>query len=86
MKKFMKHLGALLVVVFVLSTVSFGATDTLTMKEAYGKIKGDKGKNCYIFGKLQMVHTTDPSIGEESITSTSENLTIFPALVLTLSW
>lgn len=75
MRKSLKYCCLLMMLIFLLSSVSFGlSSEPLTLTKAYKVLAKDKGKNGYIIGKFEVVHTMSESIASEDVLKYDENV------------
>ncbi len=63
MRKIFIHVCLAMIFTIMLSSISFGAGDTISLEEAYKTINKDKGKFGYIIGKFPMTHYKDGLYG-----------------------
>lgn len=77
MRKKFKFLSLLVVLMILISSISFGAGDPISLKKAYQQLKKDNGKAGYIIGKFPMVHLRDSAIGNPQIINEARDINLY---------
>lgn len=77
MRRIFNCLSLSIILAIVLSSISFGAGDTMSLKEAYQELNADNGKQGYIIGKFPMVHLKDSSIGYPQIVNEARDINLY---------
>ncbi|NLY76448.1 MAG: hypothetical protein GX075_14335 [Firmicutes bacterium] len=74
MNRIFKYLSLSVFLIVLISSLSFGAGDTMSLEETYKVLENDKGKSGYLIGKFPMVHLRDSSIGYPQIVNESSDI------------
>lgn len=77
MRKIFKYFSFTIILAIVLSSISFGAGDTISLEKAYEALNSDNGKYGYIIGKFPMVHLKDSSIGYPQIINEARDINLY---------
>ena len=77
MKKGFKYLSLALILMVITTSISFGAGDTISLKETYQELNRDNGRQGYIIGKFPMVHLRDSSIGYPQIINEARDINLY---------